>query len=53
MDFVQSGVDHDEKDEPGRRLFYMQMIEVLTAIGDNVIIDPVALCAPLFHFVTF
>ncbi len=46
MDFVKSGVDHDEKDEPGRRLIYMQMIEVLTAIGDKVIIDPVALCAP-------
>ncbi len=34
--FLLPGQDHDAQDEPGRRLVYIQMIEVLTGLGDKV-----------------
>ncbi len=30
------GADHDARDEPGRRLIYVQMVDLMTTLGDKV-----------------
>jgi hypothetical protein len=33
-----SGAGHDTLDQPGRRLIYVQMIDLLTGLGDKVFV---------------
>jgi hypothetical protein len=30
------GADHDARDEPGRRLIYVQMVDLMVTLGDKV-----------------
>ncbi len=43
-----AGVDHDARDEPGRRLIYMQMVELMMTLGDKVPVTSVGVSRNFF-----